>query len=221
MKTYAVGDIHGKASMLAKMIEEIKSDSASGTIVFLGDYIDRGEDSKGVIDQLMALKIDGFSIVCLKGNHEDMMLGAISGEYDPAWWIGNGGGMTLSSYEDNNFEVLKEHLDWVKALPIIHCDEHRIYVHAGVDETVPMNEQTEQTLLWKRVPPHFSGEYGGKHLVHGHTPDFKNPITVGNRTNIDSAAVYGGALSCAVFDDGTAGGPIKFIAIAATEVNAA
>jgi diadenosine tetraphosphatase ApaH/serine/threonine PP2A family protein phosphatase len=85
----------------------------------------------------------------------------------------------------------------------------------GVDEDRSLAQQDWEDLLWKRFPPDYSGHFWGKHLVHGHTPSRHNPETFGNRTNVDSGCVFGGKLSCAVFDDSKAGGPIDFIEVAA------
>lgn len=214
--TYAIGDVHGCLEPLKNILAIIERTTPSGgTVVFLGDYVDRGPDSKGVIDLIMAgPKKAGWAWVALKGNHEDMMVGAIDGEYEMNWWIGNGGGQTMLSYDGN---PILEHVEWLRKLPLKHEDAHRIYVHADVDETVPIDEQTEQTMLWSRKPPHYSGQYWGKHLVHGHTPSINNPMTVGNRTNVDSAAVFGGKLSCVVFDDDIAGEPIDVISVRSQE----
>ena len=209
MATYAIGDIHGCLDKLTAMLERIESWQSGGTVVFLGDYVDRGPDSAGVIQLLMnGPQKTGWEWIALKGNHEDMMVSCIRGDNPLDWWIGNGGAETVLSYKGG---VKNEHLEWAAGLPLMHSDTHRIFVHAGVDETLPIEEQTEQALLWSRKPPHYSGEYWGKHLVHGHTPSENNPSTVGNRTNLDSAAVFGGKLSCAIFDDDVAGGPVGFI----------
>lgn len=104
-----------------------------------------------------------------------------------------------------------EHVYWVAHLPLKHSDENRVYAHADLDGNIPFEEQREAVLLWSRKPEFYSGTYWGKHFVHGHTPSHLNPITVGNRTNLDSGAVFGGKLSCAVFHDETAGGPLEFI----------
>lgn len=211
--TFAIGDIHGCIEPMRRLLTRIEAYSSGGTVVFLGDYVDRGPDSKGVIDLVMdGPKNDGWVWVALKGNHEDMMVGAIDGQYEMDWWVGNGGAQTILSYEG---KPIPEHVEWLRDLPLKHADQHRIYAHAGLDETVPFSEQTEQTLLWSRKPPHYSGEYWGKHLVHGHTPSDRNPQTIGNRTNVDSACIFGGKLSCAVFDDDVAGGPIDFIEVSA------
>lgn len=210
--TFAIGDIHGCLGPLKNLLAIIEgSRPDGGTVVFLGDYVDRGPDSKGVVDLIIAgPQKKGWTWISLKGNHEDMMVGAYDGEYELVWWLGNGGTETLASYGGG---LSAEPIEWMRSLPLKHEDANRIYVHAGLDETVPLSEQTEQTMLWSRRPPHFSGDYWGKHLVHGHTPGHDHPKTIGNRTNVDSAAVFGGSLSCAVFADDTPGPPIDFISV--------
>ncbi|MCY1299353.1 hypothetical protein D9M70_488770 [compost metagenome] len=120
----------------------------------------------------------------------------------------NGGQETLVSY---NGVVPGRHLKWIKELPTILVERHRIFVHAGVDETLPLEQQGDEIFLWIRRPEDYSGEYFGRHLCHGHTPSMANPRTIGNRTNVDSGAVFSGVLSCAVFDDDQPGGPIDFL----------
>ncbi|MDW9528091.1 metallophosphoesterase family protein [Sinorhizobium meliloti] len=209
--TFAIGDVHGCLDMLKRLINRIEMSRPDGTVIFLGDYVDRGPDSAGVVQFIMdGPQKDGWKWIALKGNHEDMMVSCIAGANPIEWWIGNGGAQTIVSYGG---EVISDHLKWCNDLPLFHTDDHRIYVHAGVDETVPLEEQTEKALLWSRKPPHYSGEYWGKHLCHGHTPSLENPVTVGNRTNVDSGAVFGGKLTCAVFDDGIPGGPIEFMSV--------
>ena len=210
--TFAIGDIHGCLLQLNKMLLAIETYAAGGTVIFLGDYIDRGPDSKGVIERLMAGPKEGWGWTTLRGNHEEMLQLAYRDVRHLGWWRGNGGTETEMSYGGS---VSPEHVMWLEALPMIHVDQHRIYVHAGLDEELPLEQQDTDALLWKRVPPHYSGTYHGKHLVHGHTPSDRNPQTIGNRTNVDSACVFGGKLSCAVFNDDVAGGPIDFIEVKA------
>ena len=209
--TFAIGDIHGCFEQLKKLVGKIEASRPTGKIVFLGDYVDRGPDSEAVISFIMAgPQKQGWEWVALKGNHEDMMVTCVRGENPLEWWIGNGGAETCVSYGGG---VKNEHIVWADALPLFHADDHRIFVHAGMDDSRPLDEQTEKEMLWSRKPPHYSGEYWGKHLVHGHTPALENPVTVGNRTNVDSGAVFGGKLSCAVFHDATPGGPLEFIRV--------
>lgn len=211
--TFAIGDIHGCLEPLLRLVGRIElSRPEGGTIVFLGDYVDRGPDSRGVIEFIMAgPQKKGWKWIAIKGNHEDMMVSCVRGENPLEWWIGNGGAETIASY---NGGVKNDHLVWADKLPLKHTDEHRIYVHAGMDETTSYDEQTEDEMLWSRKPRHYSGEYWGKHLVHGHTP-VQEPETYGNRTNVDSACVFGNGLSCAVFHDETPGPPLEFMSVPA------
>ena len=207
--TFAIGDIHGCLSKLEEVLRAIEAYADSGTIVFIGDYVDRGPDSKGVIDLLRAgPKSVDWRWIVLKGNHEDMMVSTNRSGQDIEWWLGNGGVTTVASFGG---DIPSDVLDWANDLPEIHSDEHRIFVHAGVDESVSFLDQTSGDLLWKRFPPGWSGEYWGKHLVHGHTPDLSGPTTTGNRTCIDAGAVFGGYLACAIFRDDKPGGPVGFL----------
>ncbi len=210
--TFAIGDVHGCLRQLDKMLAAIEAYAPSGTVIFLGDYIDRGPNSKGVIDRLIVGPKPGWGWTTLRGNHEEMLQLAYRDARHIGWWRGNGGTETEISYGGS---VSPEHSMWLEGLPLIHIDQHRIYVHAGLDEDLPLDQQNQEVLLWKRVPPDYSGTYHGKHLVHGHTPARINPRTIGNRTNVDSGCVFWGKLSCAVFDDDKAGGPIDFIEVAA------
>lgn len=207
--TFAIGDIHGCLDQLRVLLGEIETYAPAGRVIFLGDLIDRGPDSRGVVEFVMAgPSKPGWTWLTLKGNHEEMLWGASSGESDVDWWLMNGGQETLVSY---NGVVPGRHLKWIKELPTILVERHRIFVHAGIDETLPLEQQGDEIFLWIRCPEDYSGEYFGKHLCHGHTPSAANPRTIGNRTNVDSGAVFSGVLSCAVFDDDQPGGPIDFL----------
>jgi serine/threonine protein phosphatase 1 len=210
--TFAIGDIHGCVNQMRRMQDRIMVYAPSGTVVFLGDYIDRGPDSKAVLDILMGEVPKEWRWIALKGNHEDMMVQAIRDPRLVSWWIGNGGAETLVSFGG---EIPNPVVSWCRRLPSYHIDDHRIFVHAGVKDIIPIEHQTDEEFLWLRVPPHYHGTYWGKHVVHGHTPSIKNPTTFGNRTNVDSGCVFDGRLSCAVFEDGVPGGPIDFIEVSA------
>lgn len=209
--TFAIGDIHGCHAELGAMLEAIEAMSAGGRIVFLGDYVDRGPDSKGVLARVMAGPArPDWQWIALKGNHEAMMAGALLVSRNVQLWFDNGGEETFASFDGR---VPAGTLAWIDALPSILVDPHRIFVHAFVDESLPLEAQPEQTLLWKRPTPQRDRGYWGRHLCHGHTPSASNPETIGNRTNIDSGCVYGGALTAAVFDDDRPGPPIRFLTI--------
>jgi serine/threonine protein phosphatase 1 len=210
--TFAIGDIHGCLAQLKELLAQVEDHAPSGHVVFIGDYIDRGPKSRGVLDLVMAgPRKEGWRWTALKGNHEDMMVRAHQNSgHDEILWIDNGGRETMVSFDGY---VPPQVLSWCAHRPLILVDEHRIFVHAGVDETLPLEGQRERDLIWKRFAGDDDGEFWGRHLCHGHTPLPGNPQTVGNRTNIDSGCVFGGELTCAVFDDDEPGGPVEFLRV--------
>lgn len=206
-RTFAIGDIHGRFDLLQDALALIERKSPTGTVVFTGDYVDRGPQSKEVLDRLMAgpPEPSRWAWVCLKGNHEDMMVGAIRGNYEPAWWIGNGGDATLTSFGETLLG--EKYVQWAEKLPLIHRDKHRIYVHAGVDETLPLSQQTEHDLLWSRLPKFGDCRHPEGYVVHGHTPFNDGPIILLGRANIDTGAVFSGRMVVAEFADEVPGPP--------------
>jgi serine/threonine protein phosphatase 1 len=203
---YAVGDIHGSLDKLQQLIGRCDAHAAgrSMSFVFLGDYIDRGPQSSGVIDYLLKLQSRrGDAVVALQGNHEAMALGAIDGTGTAGLWFVQGGLATLASYGvASPRELPRAHVDWMRALPLSHDDGRRFFVHAGVDPQAPLAAQSANTMLWIREPfLSHDGDYG-RLVVHGHTPLPSGlPDLRGNRLNLDTAAVFGGPLTAAVFDD--------------------
>lgn len=210
-KTYVIGDLHGQFDLMQQALAEIeRSRHSGGTVVFLGDYVDRGPQSKQVVERLMQGPPAGWRWVCLKGNHEDMMAETIGGP-DEGWWLGNGGDATVASYGG---DIPREHLEWCRSLPMMHQDKHRVYVHAGVEPSRPLTEmeQGESVLLWMRYPENCDVECD-KHVVHGHTPFRDGPVLMAGRTNLDTGAVFFGRLVVGVFDDDKPGGPAGLITI--------
>ncbi|MBW6420228.1 serine/threonine protein phosphatase [Rhizobium sp. XQZ8] len=213
--TFAIGDIHGCLSELKDMLGHIEYQAPSGHVVFIGDYIDRGPASRGVVEFVMAgPKKEGWRWTALKGNHEDWMVKAHAEDgAEMVSWLENGGYETMESFGGS---VPDEVMAWCASLPTIHVDEHRIFVHAGVDEALPLDGQRERDLIWKRYRGNETGYFWDRHLCHGHTPVTGNPMTIDNRTNIDAGCVFGGELACAVFDDDRPEGPIRFLRVPAT-----
>jgi serine/threonine protein phosphatase 1 len=215
MLTYAIGDVHGCLDKLVRILAQCRRHGGGrpSRLVFVGDYLDRGPDSRGVIDTLLAVQREAPAhVICLRGNHEAMMLEAARTD-DDALWLLNGGGDTLASYGVTQAPDLPaDHLAWVAALPLSFDDGRRLFVHAGVNPSVPLGQQEERDLLWIREPFLSSRCDYGRLVVHGHTP-----LTTGvpdlrlNRLNIDTAAVFGGPLTAAVFDDQRTE-PIAFLA---------
>src|SRR4051794_40073276 len=134
--TYAIPDIHGRLDLLEAALDEITRHAADqpSTVVTLGDYVDRGPDSRGVIERLIGWRSDTLRLVALKGNHEAMMSEVCHRLAELDWWIGNGGDQTLKSYgsqDGNDVRVVpRAHLDWIASLGLMHVDQHRVFVHA-------------------------------------------------------------------------------------------
>jgi serine/threonine protein phosphatase 1 len=204
--TYAIGDIHGSLDKLQRLISRCEKDAAGRPFkyVFLGDYIDRGPQSSGVITCLMDMQSRlGDQFVALKGNHEAMALDVIDGIAPSHLWFGGGGEATLESYGNvRPAELPTVHVDWLRSLRLSYDDGLRFFVHAGVDPAKPLDAQDEQHLLWIREPFLSDSRDYGRLIVHGHTPLMTGvPDFRGNRLNVDTAAVFGGPLTAAVFDD--------------------
>jgi predicted MPP superfamily phosphohydrolase len=215
-RTYALSDIHGCLNKLLGLVARCRNDARddAARFVFLGDYIDRGPDSRGVIEYLIDLKSrQPADVVCLCGNHEDLALSAIDdpGEIDQ-WVVANGGDKTLRSYDVTAPpEMPASHVEWMRALPTHHDDGRRFFVHAGIDPSRPLDRQDRHDLLWMREPFLSDPRDYGRFIVHGHTPQRGGrPDLRTNRVNIDTAAVAGGPLTAAIFDDGESA-PIGFL----------
>lgn len=212
--TFAVGDIHGcaaKARDLLSACMEYNGDR-SFCFIFLGDYVDRGEDSLGVVELLMELEQAApGAVLCLRGNHEEMLIGAIRDAEVEDIWLANGGDATLASYGvPRARDIPERHRAWIGERPLLYRDERRLYVHAGIMPGVPLQRQRAETLLWIREEFLSSRADHGLFVVHGHTPHLSGPELLPNRLNLDTGACYGGVLTAAVFDD-TAAVPVAFI----------
>lgn len=219
--TYVIADLHGRFDLLVKAYAAIERHAGGqGTIIHLGDYVDRGPQSRQVIEFLMDEKtiLHGLRRIVLRGNHEEIMLVTCVNGIRPDWWISNGGGRTLISYghpkeadEINVNVVPQEHLRWIADLPFTAEDQHRFYVHAGVLEGKPLEEQEAEILTWYIYPEHHPGFYNGKHVVHGHHQHADGPKSQPGRTDLDTMAWYTGRLAIGVFDDNQPGGPVEIL----------
>ena len=212
--TYAVGDIHGSFTKLVNLFEHCTTHCGASEpyFVFVGDYIDRGPESRAVVKLLIGLQSSApEQFVCLRGNHEEMVISASEGGNE-VLWLENGGHETLDSYGVNHADALpNEHLAWFKSLPLAISDGRRFFVHAGIQPGVPLEQQEKDVLLWIREPFLSDQRDHGQYIVHGHTPLPSGEVELlSNRLNIDTGAVYGGPLTAAIFDD-TSVGPIGFI----------
>src|SRR5262245_22742088 len=214
MLTFAVGDIHGCLDKLQRLMAacEAHAGALRARYVFLGDYIDRGQQSRAVIEFLMERQAaQPGTIVCLRGNHEQMAIDAHASDRAVPLWLANNGASTLRNYGGGR--ISPEHLAWLAALPFRHDDGLRFFVHAGVDLDVPLSAQEPEVMLWMREPflTYCDKVDCGRFIVHGHTPlRTGTPDLRRRRLNLDTAAVMGGPLSAAVFDDAQAQ-PLGFL----------
>lgn len=211
---YAVGDVHGRADLLARLLASIRADAASRPeprrlLIFLGDYVDRGPDSRRVLDLLTATPTDGFERVHLKGNHEDAMLRFLAHPQSGDWWIGPGmgGAATLRSYGvDPGQPAARAHGDLCRRLPpahrafleglaLCHREGGYLFVHAGIRPGVPLARQTAEDVMWIR--DEFLDWPGAlpATVVHGHSIH-PSPEVRRHRIGIDTGAWHFGTLTC-------------------------
>ncbi len=219
---YAVGDVHGRLDLLDDLLMRIAEDAArqpngaSRELIMLGDYIDRGPQSRGVVERLLGDPLPGFSTVRLMGNHEDALLGFLDGHSDGLDWLTYGGLETLMSYEvplrslPSTFAAStelrqalaqalpKSHLDFYRNCAFHHTIGDYVFVHAGVRPGASLEKQTPNDLMWirddflrARVP------LPGYVVVHGHTI-VDQPQDRQHRINIDTGAFVSGRLTCLV-----------------------
>lgn len=202
--TYAIGDIHGSLPKLRRLLAQCQQHAQGRpmTLVFLGDYIDRGPQSAGVVRYVIELQSrTSDRVVALIGNHEAIALDVIDGAAPEQYWLGQGGAETLASYRVTRARDLPgDHVDWMRALPSSYDDGSRFFVHAGIDPEKPLDAQDRHDLIWMREPFLSDRRNHGRLIVHGHTPvATRTPDQRDNRLNIDTGAVFGGPLTAAVF----------------------
>ena len=177
MDTYVIGDIHARPHLLDQLMRNVPWDARQDKIVFLGDFIDRGPNARGVLDLIMSLASDNPNVIALRGNHEQMLLDCL--DYGDLQWLipENGGLSTLQAYgldlaELNDISDIKlpeEHVEFLRSLPVFHEDESAIYVHAGLIPGEHPSQSDSDVLIWARDMDFFKG-YAGKLCFFGHTP---------------------------------------------------
>lgn len=215
---YAIGDIHGRADLLDDLLARIADDAKGAprakytTLIFLGDYVDRGPDSSRVVETLLFGLPEGFDARFLKGNHEAMLLGFLDGTTNLMAWLQNGGDATLASYgvDVSELDIGSEHAERLRemfagVLPRAHrvfFDSLELmvdlgdylFVHAGIRPGTPLEQQDPQDLLWIREDFGSYREDFGKLVVHGHTSG-PEPIVRPNQICIDTHAWFSGRLT--------------------------
>lgn len=224
-RLYAIGDIHGRLDLLNSLYASIEAEIAAAPhldhqIILLGDYIDRGPDSAGVLDWLLDKQRSGAPMTPLIGNHEDSMIRFLDDLSVGPGWLYYGGRETLESYgitagtDRHSTDALRRlqaqlrerlpplHLDLLCALKPVHVDGDYLFAHAGVRPNVPIESQSRDDLLWIRDEFLGSTRDHGKVVIHGHTIS-QAPELRRNRIGIDTGAFATDILTCVVLEGAT------------------
>lgn len=219
-RVYAIGDIHGRADLLDELHEAIHIDALGAgelekSIVYLGDYVDRGFAVRGVIDRLLSPSLPGFTAVHLKGNHEDLMLSFLEDSRFGESWFLNGAGATVRSYEvelagvtRHDFEAARRalneqlparHRAFLDGLGLTHRIGDYLFVHAGIRPGVALDEQRGEDLMWIRSEFLEAEADHGVRVVHGHSIS-QHVVVRDNRIGVDTGAFASGCLSCLILE---------------------
>ena len=207
----AIGDIHGCAKALATLLEAIQP-TQEDTLVFLGDYIDRGPDSRGVVEQVIALG-KRCTVVPLLGNHEEMVLAALEGQSELDFWMKFGGTEALASYGYGGGRGIRpgalrgilpaEHLEFFKGCRDYYETVQHIFVHAYYDPHLPLHQQKWGGLRWASLPPVPERHCSGKVAIVGHTPQKNGELLdLGYLKCIDTFCHGGGRLTALEVEGG-------------------
>jgi len=209
-RLFAIGDIHGCPDELEAILKAIKP-GAEDTLVFAGDYVDRGPSTRDAVERLLELSRQGCECVFLKGNHEDMMLSflGLPGNYGESF-LYNGGVATLDSYGIGEPDLNRAaerippaHLDFLRNLAVSYLRPPYLFVHAGVMPARQLDEQQVEDLLWIRQEFILSTHELGHTVLFGHTPMREVMVDLPYKIGIDTGLVYGGKLSCLELTEGT------------------
>lgn len=218
---YAIGDVHGCLDELLELERRIAADASPlpgrKLIVMLGDYVDRGPASAGVVEHLCGEAPEDFERICLLGNHEVALLEYLDGNLDYGGWLGLGAQTTLASYGLDSIKLSSlgpgagralvenalpaAHVEFLRSLPILIETDKFVFVHAGLNPAFGIDDQSDHDLVWTR--PTNENRQLSKWVVHGHTP-VERPQRNGRRINLDTGCFYSGRLSALRIWDGKA-----------------
>ena len=224
-RIYAVGDVHGRHDLLEVLLWRLKQDAAAHTdgrlpvLVFLGDLVDRGDHTREVIDQVMAAWLSWPRTICLRGNHEDALLGFLDKPERGRSWLGFGGVQTLGSYGVPNppgkagaedlrataaalSRAMGHHARFLRETEMQFRSGDVVLSHSGIDPEVPLDAQSADALLWGRSRQLDLGAPDGLRVVHGHW-DAPEPVVTPGRICVDTGAYYTGRLTAVRLDAGT------------------
>ena len=227
MNIFAIGDVHGCLKELTSLTKKILSNKKfiqkDDLLIFLGDYIDRGPNSKQVIDRILELKKDKINIVFLLGNHEEFMIDFLfNNNNNIKDWINFGADQTFRSYGIEIVEFIKEgfddvtidnlrksliekmgdpHINFFKNLKLNYTTNKYLFVHGGIDPEKKFENQSKKDFLWHRSENFFSHDFKYERvIVHGHTPE-ENIVDHPFRINVDTGCYFSGKLSCVLLND--------------------
>ncbi len=192
-RVFAIGDIHGCSKTFEAMLFDKIKIQKSDQIFCIGDYIDRGKDSKGVIDIILELKAEGFSIYTLRGNHEQMMLDAFTDDEAMDLWLSNSGAATLKSFGIKSLSDLPAlYSSFLTETEFYLKKDNYIFAHAGLNFENENIFEDKDAMLWIRYFERYQPSLGNQLLIHGHTPEPLDHILnqAGNCINIDGGCVY-------------------------------
>lgn len=193
-RIFIIGDIHGCIKTFRKLVYEKIAIRKTDKIYCLGDYIDRGPDSKGVIDFIIQLRNEGYKIHTLRGNHEQLLLESEIDEAGKEHWLCNGGDKTFMSFGVGSiYELDKKYLDFFKRTKYFIQTKYFILVHAGLNFSAADPLKDKDALLWIRNFPIENNYLNGKLLIHGHTPKPRNFIITQpfqSPINLDGGCVF-------------------------------
>jgi serine/threonine protein phosphatase 1 len=220
-RVVTIGDIHGRRDLLEQLMGQIadyvaKGEALQNTLVFLGDYVDRGPASRAVIDYLLELDLPGWKIVFLRGNHDQSLLDFLRDPLLYRAWRNYGAPETLLSYgvipprfdDDAAFVKARDefaakcpgaHVQFLKNLENMYVQGDYLFVHAGIRPGIPLDQQLIEDLLWIREDFLASSRLLDKVVVHGHTPT-PSPVRRPNRLGLDTGAHATGCLTAAVLE---------------------
>jgi serine/threonine protein phosphatase 1 len=172
MRTFVISDIHGCNEAFRRALKKINL-KKTDKLILLGDLIDRGFDSKGVLDTVLLLKEHNFNVVCLMGNHEEMLLKSIDDNLTKINWLKNGGMETLSSFLTKSIEKIPlKYIDFIKSFEKYYIQDKFIFVHAGLNMTIENPFDDIENMLWLRNQDKFYNKdwLGDRVIIHGHNP---------------------------------------------------
>ncbi len=202
MKRFVIGDIHGCAKALRTLIETV-APQCDDELIFLGDYVDRGPNSRDCIEQLIEIQTQCRTVM-LRGNHEIMLMGVTIGGLNPKIWLTGGGMSTVSSYGGSLAKIPDRHLEFFQGLRPFYETPEEIFVHANYLPELPMPQQDDATIYWTHLTqplpaPHISG----RRVYVGHTPQINGHVLdVGHLLCLDTFCFGGGYLTAYDLDSG-------------------